>query len=174
MKLLLKRIALKPTYTIGWLYIDGQKVCDNIEDDVRDLNKNGRFDNGEKKVYAATAIPYGTYDITLKVQSPKYKDRAQYKFCDGYLPRLLNVPEFDGILIHIGNTAEDSAGCILVGENKEVGKVLNSTATFRRVSPCGGSVSATGGSNTAPPHSCMPCAATTRRVFSRRCSIWPA
>lgn len=100
---------------------------------VRDLNKNGRFDNGEKKVYAATAIPYGTYDITLKVQSPKYKDRAQYKFCDGYLPRLLNVPEFDGILIHIGNTAEDSAGCILVGENKEVGKVLNSTATFRRV-----------------------------------------
>lgn len=109
------------------------KVCDTIEDAVRDLNKNGRFDNGEKKVYAATAIPYGTYDITLKVQSPKYKDRAQYKFCDGYLPRLLNVPEFDGILIHIGNTAEDSAGCILVGENKEVGKVLNSTATFRRV-----------------------------------------
>ena len=66
MKLLLKRIALKPTYTIGWLYIDGQKVCDTIEDAVRDLNKNGRFDNGEKKVYAATAIPYGTYDITLK------------------------------------------------------------------------------------------------------------
>lgn len=124
---------IEATYTIGWLYIDGQKVCDTIEDAVRDLNKNGRFDNGEKKVYAATAIPYGTYDITLKVQSPKYKDRAQYKFCDGYLPRLLNVPEFDGILIHIGNTAEDSAGCILVGENKEVGKVLNSTATFRRV-----------------------------------------
>lgn len=49
MKLLLKRIALKPTYTIGWLYIDGQKVCDTIEDAVRDLNKNGRFDNGEKK-----------------------------------------------------------------------------------------------------------------------------
>lgn len=83
MKLLLKRIALKPTYTIGWLYIDGQKVCDTIEDAVRDLNKNGQFDNGEKKVYAETAIPYGTYDITLKIQSPKYKDRAQYKFCDG-------------------------------------------------------------------------------------------
>ena len=91
------------------------------------------FDNGEKKVYAETAIPYGTYDITLKVQSPKYKDKAQYKFCDGYLPRLLDVPHFDGILIHIGNTAKDSAGCILVGENKEVGKVLNSTATFRKV-----------------------------------------
>ncbi len=133
MKLTLKRIALKPAYTIGHLYIDGQKVCDTIEDTVRDLNKNGVFDNGEKKVYAETAIPYGTYDITLKVQSPKYKDKAQYKFCDGYLPRLLDVPHFDGILIHIGNTAKDSAGCILVGENKEVGKVLNSTATFRKV-----------------------------------------
>lgn len=75
----------------------------------------------------------GLYDITLKVQSSKYKDKAQYKFCDGYLPRLLDVPHFDGILIHIGNTAKDSAGCILVGENKEVGKVLNSTATFRKV-----------------------------------------
>ena len=133
MKLTLKRIALKPAYTIGHLYIDGQKVCDTIEDTVRDLNKNVVFDNGEKKVYAETAIPYGTYDITLKVQSPKYKDKAQYKFGDGYLPRLLDVPHFDGILIHIGNTAKDSAGCILVGENKEVGKVLNSTATFRKV-----------------------------------------
>lgn len=87
----------------------------------------------KRKCMPQPLSPTGHDDITLKVQSPKYKDRAQYKFCDGYLPRLLNVPEFDGILIHIGNTAEDSAGCILVGENKEVGKVLNSTATFRRV-----------------------------------------
>ena len=127
------------TWPIQWPEVSSFKFSRGYETTFEthrieaDLNKNGRFDNGEKKVYAATAIPYGTYDITLKVQSPKYKDRAQYKFCDGYLPRLLNVPEFDGILIHIGNTAEDSAGCILVGENKEVGKVLNSTATFRRV-----------------------------------------
>lgn len=133
MKLLLKRISLKPTYTIGWLYVDGVKVCDTLEDKVRDLNKNGVFDNGEKKLPGLTAIPYGTYDVTLKVQSPKYKDKAAYKFCDGYLPRLLDVPEFEGVLIHIGNTAEDSAGCILVGENKVVGQVINSTATFKRL-----------------------------------------
>lgn len=133
MKLLLQRIALKPTYTVGRLYIDGEKFCDTIEDTVRDLNRNGRFDNGEVKVPSESAIPYGTYDITLKVQSPKFKSNKNYEFCKGYLPRLLNVPHFDGILIHIGNTAKDSAGCILVGENSEVGKVLNSTATFRRL-----------------------------------------
>lgn len=59
MKLLLKRIALKPTYTIGWLYIDGQKVCDTIEDAVRDLNKNGQFDNGERKCMPKPLSPMG-------------------------------------------------------------------------------------------------------------------
>ena len=95
MKLLLRRIALKQTYTIGWLYIDGTKFCDTLEDAVRDVDKSGRFDHGEKKVAAETAIPYGTYDVTLAVQSPKYKDKAAYRFCDGYLPRLLDVPQAD-------------------------------------------------------------------------------
>ena len=67
MKLTLKRIALKPAYTIGHLYIDGQKVCDTIEDTVRDLNKNGVFDNGEKKVYAETAIPYGAVQVLRRI-----------------------------------------------------------------------------------------------------------
>lgn len=131
MRLTLKRIALKPTYTIGKLYIDGAYICDTLEDAVRDLNKNGRFDNGEKKVYGETAIPYGTYEITMKVQSPKFSQKPAYAWCNGYLPRLLNVPEFDGILIHAGNTAKDSLGCPCVGENKEVGKVLNSMNTLR-------------------------------------------
>ena len=56
------------------------------------LNKNGVFDNGEKKVYAETAIPYGTYDITLKVQSPKYKDKAQYKFCEICVSPITRIP----------------------------------------------------------------------------------
>lgn len=131
MKLLLKRIALRPAYTIGKLYVDGKYICDTIEDCVRDVNKNGRFDNGEKKIYGETAIPYGKYEVTLKVKSPKYSQRPAYSWCGGYLPRLLNVPDFDGILIHAGNTAKDSAGCIIVGENMVVGKVLNSMYTLQ-------------------------------------------
>lgn len=126
MKLLLKRIALRETYTIGKLYVDNHLFCDTCEDRVRDIEREG-------KVYGKTAIPYGTYKVTLGVQSPKYSQRASYDWCKGYLPRLLNVPHFDGILIHAGNTAEDSAGCILVGENKVVGKVINSMATLKRL-----------------------------------------
>ena len=134
MKLTLKRIALKPTYTIGKLYIDSHYFCDTCEDRVRDNNKDGDLnDVGEGKVYAKTAIPYGTYKVTLKVQSPKYSKRASYDWCKGYLPRLLNVPHFEGILIHAGNTAEHSAGCILVGENKVVGKVINSMSTLQKL-----------------------------------------
>lgn len=108
---------MRETYTIGKLYVDGKYFCDTIEDKVRDLNKNGVFDGNEKKVYGETAIPYGSYQVIVN-HSPKFKRE---------LPRLLNVPSFDGILIHRGNTASDSAGCIIVGENKVVGKVINST-----------------------------------------------
>ena len=117
MKLELKRRFLGESYTIGSLSIDGKKFCDTLEDKVRDLNKNGVFDGDEKKVYGETAIPYGTYDVVVD-HSPKFKRE---------LPRLQNVRHFEGILIHRGNTAEDSAGCILVGENKVKSKVINST-----------------------------------------------
>lgn len=82
MKLTLKRIALRSTYTIGRLYVDGNYFCDTLEDTVRDLNKNGKFDNGEKKVYGKTAIPYGTYEIKW-TYSPRFKK---------YTPQLMNVP----------------------------------------------------------------------------------
>ena len=88
-----------------------------MEDKVRDLNKNGVFDGDEKKVYGETAIPYGTYKVILSY-SPKFKR---------ILPELLDVPCFTGIRIHRGNTEKDTAGCLLVGENKVRGKVLNST-----------------------------------------------
>lgn len=110
MKLNLERLFLKPDYTIGKLYVDGTYFCDTLEDRVRDLTK-------EKKVPGRTAIPAGTYEVIVNI-SPRFRRK---------LPRLLDVPGFDGILIHRGNTAEDTAGCILVGENREQGKVINST-----------------------------------------------
>ena len=96
-------------YTIGRLYVNGELWCNTLEDKVRDLTK-------EKKVPGKTAIPAGTYKVVL-TYSNKFKRR---------LPLLLDVPFFTGIRIHAGNTADDSEGCILLGENKEKGKVLNS------------------------------------------------
>ena len=136
MELILKRIALRSEYTIGKLYVDGEYVADTIEDTVRDLDKDGKFANGEVKIPGKTAIPYGRYEITMKVKSPKYSNFSKYPWAkkyDGYLPRLLNVPHFEGVLIHVGNSALDSEACILVGENKVVGKVINSVNTFRRL-----------------------------------------
>lgn len=125
MKLTLKRIALRPTYTIGKLYIDDVYFCDTIEDTVRDLNKNGKFDNGEKKVHSKTAIPYGTYEI-------KWTYSLRFK---KYTPQLMNVPSFEGIRIHAGNTSADTEGCLILGKNKQVGKVLNSRATINKFYP---------------------------------------
>lgn len=125
MKLTLKRIALRPTYTIGKLYIDDVYFCDTIEDTVRDLNKNGKFDNGEKKIHSKTAIPYGTYEIKW-TYSPMFKK---------YTPQLMNVPSFEGIRIHAGNTSADTEGCLILGKNKQVGKVLNSRDTINKFYP---------------------------------------
>lgn len=117
MHLKLNRKYFTPNYTIGDLYINNEFFCNTLEDTNRDLNKNGKFDNGEEKVYSKTCIPFGTYKIQVS-RSPRFgRD----------LPRLLNVPSFEGILIHRGNTPEDTSGCILVGENKVKGKVINST-----------------------------------------------
>lgn len=134
MELRLKRIARRETYTIGRLYIDGQPFCDTLEDTDRGLRQSLPLSvNKAKKHKGATAIPTGRYLVTMAMQSPRFKDRKQYQFCNGYLPRLINVPAFDGVLIHIGNTAKDTEGCILVGKNTKVGKVLESAATFRKL-----------------------------------------
>ena len=125
MKLTLKRIALRSTYTIGRLYVDGNYFCDTLEDAVRDLNKNGKFDNGEKKIKGKTAIPYGTYEIKW-TYSPRFKK---------YTPQLMNVPSFEGIRIHNGNSSDHTEGCLLLGENKKVGMVLNSKATIAKFYP---------------------------------------
>lgn len=128
------RIAKKSTYTIGKLYLNGVYFCDTLEDTDRGLYQGMPLEEIKKtKIYGATAIPKGKYRVVMNVVSPKFSKRATYNFCQGKLPRLLNVDGYEGVLIHIGNTAKDTAGCILVGQNKVVGQVINSTVTFKKL-----------------------------------------
>lgn len=131
MKLLLRRIFKGPRYTIGKLFINGVYECDTLEDQDRGLTSQMSLEEIKaKKVYGVTAIPTGTYSINMTTVSPKFKDRTWAKPYKGMLPRLENVKGYEGVLIHVGNKAEDTLGCILVGENKVKGQVINSTAAF--------------------------------------------
>jgi hypothetical protein len=104
-KLELKRIALKDTYTIGKLYANGEYVCDTLEDCVR-----------ETKIAGKTAIPQGEYTILVT-----FSNRFQRM-----MPLLMNVPNFEGVRIHSGNTSEDTEGCILCGKNTKQGQLTSS------------------------------------------------
>lgn len=131
MELRLNRRYKGPKYTIGNLYIDDIYFCDTLEDIDRGITSSTSLEDiSRKKVYGQTAIPTGTYKVNLNVVSPKFKDRSWAKPYGGKVPRLMNVPEFEGVLIHPGNTDSDTSGCILVGKNTVVGKVMESTITF--------------------------------------------
>ena len=124
MKIELVRIAFKSTYTIGKLYVDGIYFCDVLEDVDRGLDSSmSESEILEKKVKGQTAIPTGHYVINI-TYSPKYKRM---------MPLLLDVKGFSGIRIHSGNTAKDTEGCLIVGKNKQVGKVLESRDTYQRL-----------------------------------------
>ena len=134
MKLLVKRIAKKSNYTIGKLYINGEWFCDTLEDTDRGLTQSMQLSEIRKvKVANETAIPAGTYTVTMAIVSPKFKNSSWARPYGGKLPRLLNVPGYEGVLIHVGNSAKDTAGCILVGKNKAVGKVLESQTVFKEL-----------------------------------------
>ena len=119
MELTLIRRAFKDKYTIGKLFTDQKFICDTLEDPVRelhDINHDGDFDDtNEGKIYGKTAIPCGKYKI-LVTKSVKLKR---------ILPILLKVPGFEGIRIHGGRNETWTEGCILVGENKEKGQLIN-------------------------------------------------
>ena len=133
MELLLTRIAKRKTYTIGRLCILEKVIdeystgtaeryfCDTLEPTWRD------YKNGAYKVKGRSAIPEGRYAVVISY-SPKFKQ---------WLPILLGGPEFNrkwqGIRIHAGNCSEDTEGCILVGKNREVGKVLDSRIWVHRL-----------------------------------------
>lgn len=125
MIIILKRKLLGDKCTIGDLFIEGKFFCNTIEDAVRKLpatcphTSKGQSCKCKGKIYAETAIPAGTYKVTMEY-SPRFKRK---------LPLLHNVPHFIGILIHSGNDESDSAGCLIVGNNTIKGKVTNSRVT---------------------------------------------
>lgn len=133
MEIVVKRIAKKPDYTIGRVYVNGVYLCDSIEDKDRGLKQSMTLGEIRKiKVAKQTAIPSGNYELTLHVKSPTFSQKAFYKnYCDGYVPRILNVPGFDGILMHCGSTQNSSAGCIILGYNTVVGRVTNSETAYK-------------------------------------------
>ena len=135
MVLKIDRKYKKLGYTIGNLYIDGKWFCNTCEDTDRGLHQTMPTEEIKaKKIYGMTAIPTGRYICRMDIVSPKYSIVKWYKEnFQGRMPRLENVKGFEGILIHPGNDALDSYGCILVGVNKQKGKVLESRATFLKL-----------------------------------------
>ena len=117
MELILKRIAKKKSYTIGRLYIETEYFCDTLEPTWRD------YKHGARKIMGCSAIPEGRYAVVITWSAK----------LEAWLPLLLHVPNFEGIRIHAGNTAQDTAGCILVGQNREIGKVLNSRTWLKKL-----------------------------------------
>lgn len=114
MLLELHRDTLLDTATLGTIVIDGELQCQTLEDADRHLEAGG------KKLYGKTAIPRGTYEITVD-----YSQRFKRP-----LPRLLFVPGFEGVRIHPGNTAADTEGCILVGRRRQGYMILDSRMAF--------------------------------------------
>ena len=124
MLITLDRAWKRTGYTISRLYINGELFCNALEDEDRGLRQDMTINEIKKrKVYGATAIPSGSYEC-VNTYSNRFKKN---------LPLLKDVPGFDGIRIHSGNTAKDTEGCILVGQNLEKGKVLNSRAWYDKL-----------------------------------------
>ena len=131
MELKVIRKAKAPEYTIGKLYIDGIYMCDTLEDCDRGLTQDMPLEEIKaKKIYGKTAIPTGTYEIDMNTVSPKFEKRSWAKPFGGKLPRLVNVPGYEGVLIHVGNTSESTSGCLLVGKNSIKGMITDSSRTF--------------------------------------------
>ena len=98
--------------TIGELCIDGVFECFTLEDKERDI-----------KIKSETAIPKGTYKVIIN-QSNRFKR---------LLPLLLNVPNFEGVRIHSGNSNHDTEGCILVGQTRNKNYIGQSRKAFEKL-----------------------------------------
>ncbi len=112
--------------TTGKLYINDVFECFTLEDKCRALNSNMSLDEINRiKVYGKTAIPTGRYEVII-TYSPKFAKA---------MPLLLNVPGYEAIRIHPGNSEKDTLGCILLGEARSADWVGNSKAAFNRFFP---------------------------------------
>lgn len=121
MNLTVNRKWKKEEYTIGNMMVDSLWFSNTLEDAVRT----------GAKIHGRTAIPAGKYKVRMDTVSPRFKNRAWAKPYGGIVPRLVDVPGFEGVLIHPLNTADETDGCIGVGLNKQKGKILDSVKTYR-------------------------------------------
>jgi hypothetical protein len=130
MKLTLKRTDFTDTSTIGELSIDGIFECYILEDTDRGLKETMSLADSIKiKKKGITAIPYGTYKIVV-TKSERF---SKMKGKSVYLPILLNIPNYEGVRIHIGNKPEDTEGCLLPARKKGKNLVSESTIAFNKL-----------------------------------------
>lgn len=125
----------KEKYTIGRLYINGEFICNTIEDTDRGLTQSmSEEEIKSKKIYGQTAIPTGRYKVLVNIVSPKFSQKEFYmNVCKGKVPRLEGVKGFSGILIHSSATADNVEGCIGVGFNTEIGRLTSIKEAFEKV-----------------------------------------
>lgn len=135
MEILVHRVWKKAEYCVGRLSIDGEIICNTMEDTDRGLDDGMQdWQIRNKKIPNRTAIPTGRYEVDMSTVSPRFSQKQFYMdVCQGKLPRLKNVKGFEGILIHTGNDETHSSGCLLVGLNKVRGKLTDSKETFKKV-----------------------------------------
>lgn len=121
-----RRLYRKTGYTIGKMYVEGEYLCDTLEDRDRQLSRSMSDEQVRiRKVAGQTAIPTGSYSMRLS-RSYKFSSKAWAQAHGGLVPEVLDVPGFSGIRIHPGNSAADTQGCILVGRNTVKGGLTGS------------------------------------------------
>lgn len=135
MKLTIKRTITRNSYTLGKLYVDGVYFCDTLEDKDRGLTQNMSTEQIKSmKVPGETAIPKGTYRVTLDVVSPKFSKYPFYmETCGGKLPRLIDVKGYEGVLIHVADGPKRDSlvqGCIGIGNLSAEEYLMNGKKVF--------------------------------------------